>query len=829
MMGERSMGKLMKRILGIGLGVVMTFCVGITIMHAGEAKLVSAQSQNFDFSKGTYSGSGTSCKITWSDSQITIVQEKGSSNNSVDQRYIAKPRWYQNHIVTFTPAEGVVIENLTITCNSDKYASELNGSKWTDATSSINGAIVTVTPLLGSSSFKVTLSAQSRIKSLSYSYSSQSTANLESIALSGSMEKTNYNTAESWDPKGLVVTGTYSDSTTKDLSAGATFTYFNAEGVEVAKPKDLGVGKNQTLMVSASYDGISTTTKYTVSTMIVVTQTVEYELVTDPKQLVRGTTFIFVGSDDKTVSPKAMKQAENKADSASSVADVTLSDSFNKGSMAASADATIFTLDGTTGSWKIKNGDNQLGFTGGANNDMQFNAKQTDCFSINLSSTNESEYKLAVESKKYSGRKLQFNSLSPRFSNYGGTQQDIYMFANIPEVTFGTTDHISITNLSRTEFAVGEIFTSNGLAITAYDGADESNANAKHVATYATSLDGTQFTESDIGEKSVTVTYNEGEASFTATYNVNIYATATYQLVESEPTNWSGTYLITSDVGTATENVPTVGTYAMKSSLNTYDVPANYSLVSKVTDGTITKITAGQYLQWSIATYSTGYSIQGLSGKYIGWNNNDDKNGLTTSDSPLVNTLSFNTGDVSIICSAGTRGLKLDTTSGRFRYYSNPSVKLYKLVESQDVSDYADIFLDTLSTGTTAVCKPDGATNIDALKSSWKELADLFDMLSNVDKQQFTQGTADSSGNNVSQALALYDYIAAKYNTQLQGDGFVANYDFIGRGITALSNAKISDNLNMQVDSSFSVILIILIATFAAFGAYCLVSRRKER
>lgn len=827
-MGERSMGKLMKRILGIGLGVAMTFGVGITMVTQNEAKLVSAESQKFDFSKGTGSGSGTTCTITWSDSQITILQEKGSSSSNVVDSYITKPRWYQKHIVTFTPAKGIVIENLTITCDETKYASALYNSKWTNATTSINGLVVTVTPSPGSSVFKVTLGAQSRPTSLSYSYSSQSAANLESIAISGSMEKTNYNTAESWDSKGLVVTGTYSDSTTRDLTSDATFTYFNAAGLEVAKPQDLGVGKDQTLMVTASYNGVNTTTKYTASTMIEVTKAVGYELVTDPKQLVRGTTFIFVGSDDKVVSPKAMKQTLSTKDSASSIADVTLSDSFNKGSVATSVDATVFTLDGIAGSWKIKNGDNQLGFTGIKNNKMQFNASQTDCFSINLSSSNATDYKLSVESSSYPGNKLQYNSTHPRFSNYAGTQQDIYMFANIPEVTFGTTNHISITNLPRTEFAVGENFTSKGLSITAYDGTDESSANAKNVATYTTSLDGIKFIESDIGEKLVTVTYNEGEAAFTATYTINIYAAATYQLVDSEPTNWSGSYIITCDVESATENVPTAGTYAMKSSLINFDIPANYSLVSKVADGTKTTITAGQYLQWSIATYGTGYSIQGLSGKYIGWNNSND-NGLTSSDSPLVNTLSFNAGDVSIICSAGTKGLKLDTKSGRFRYYFNPSVKLYKLVESQDVSDYADMFLETLSTGADAVCKPNGETNIDTLKSSWKDLADLFGLLSNADQQQFTQGTADSSGNNVSQALALYDYIAAKYNTQLEGEGFVANYDFMRRGITALSNARISDNLNLQVDSSFSVTLIILIATFAAFGAYCLISRRKER
>ena len=817
------MNKLFTKVVGVALGLTMAVGVGVAVGASKvEAVPVHAASQNFDFSTGTFSNN----TITWSDSQITIFQEKVSGSTNPSSSYVSNPRWYGGNMVTFTPASGVVIDDMTITCGSNAYATTLNDGTWTNASHSVSNAVVTVTPTDGTSAFTVTLSGQSRISSLSYNYSAQSSATLTSIALSGSMTKTSYTTAEEWDPTGLVVTGTYSDSTTKNLTAGSTFTYYNSSNAEVARPKDLGVGSGQTLKVVASYTGVSDTAKYTASTSIEVTKAIEYELVTDPSDLTKGTTFMLVatGTYNSTTYTRAMVSADSGA---SSVATVTLSDSFNSGSVATSASATIFTLDGSVGAWKIKDGNKQLGFTGSSNNNMSCTTSQTDTFKITI----QSGYTLSIESNGYSGRKLQYNvnNGSPRFSNYNGGQTYVYMFAMIAEVSYGTTDHIEIATKPETEFAVGDTFNTTGMVVNAWDSADDSG-NSKPVTTFATSISGspsTPFEDDDIGSHTVTVSYTESGDTFTDTYDIYVYAAATYELVEDEPANWSGNYLITYTVSTATEAIPETGTYAMRASLNNFDVVGNFSQVTPVTESGTTTITAGQHLQWSFAAYSTGYSIQGHSGKYIGWNSSSN-NGLTTSNSALVNTLSISGSDATILCSAGTKGLTLSTSSGQFRYYSNATVQLYKLVESSDVSDYADMFSETLSTGANAVCDAGGDTNLGDLKSAWKDLADLFDMLSNADKQQFTQGTADESGDNVGQALALYDFIAAKYNDNLEGEGFVSDYDFMQRGITPMSNARILDTVIGQNGSMTAIIVIISMVSLTSIGGYFFLKRRKE-
>ena len=636
-----------------------------------------------------------------------------------------------------------------------------------------------------------------------------------SIEITGSLTNSSYFTNGAWDPAGLTVTATYSSGTTSDVTASVQWSY------SPATPLAMGTGANQDLTITATFSGETDDIVQKVSVSVAPT----FTLVTDPSTLTSGTTFIFVA---ESTSIKAMKQSKTTANAASEVADVTLSDSFNSGSVATSANATVFTLGGSTGAWTIKNGDNQLGFTGTSNNNMKFNEEMTDTFKIST----QSGYLLSVESNTYSGRKLQYNynSGSPRFSNYNGGQTYIYMFAMIAEVSFGETDHISIATMPETEFAVGDTFNSTGLSILAWDGNNEATANSKSVNVTSVSLSGTTFTDSDIGSNSVTVNYTEGGNNFTASYSIYVYASATYELVTEEPASgWSGNYLITYTVASATTAIPETGTYAMRASLTNFDVVGNYAKVSPVTAGGKTTITAGQHLQFSIASYSTGYSIEGHSGKFIGWNSGSN-NGLTTSASALVNSISYDSteGATSILCSAGTKGLTLNTTSGQFRYYSNAFVQLYKLVESSEAAAYASEFLELMSTGANPACVSDGSSDIDDLKVAWAILYSDFNDLSNADKQLFTQGGADELGDDIAKTLALYDYVCGKYGTNLESQD-CDNYNFMSRTITPIGgqnlllNTVIGDNTN-----TIAIIVIISLVSVTAIGGYFFIKRRQE-
>lgn len=839
------MNKLLMKVAGIALGLSLATGIGVAVggrqnVQKADASsdfsevLVSSSSSTY-YQSGYFVGSLGTNKATWSGTHFTAEQAKNTSSTAVSLSY-AEIRVYASHSFMINPASGYEIDSVVITAGSNSYANAVGGTSLTNCTKSVSDSTVTLTPTDGTKTVGFTNSAQSRLNYVTVNYSAESTATLSSISLSGTMTKTSYTTADDWDPTGLIVTGTYSDSSSKNLTAGATFTFYDSNNAVVARPKNLGTGSGKTLKVVASYPGVNDTAKYTASSSIEVVKALEYELVTDVSKLTKGTTFLLVGTGSytpkggsETIYTRAMKQSRTTSNSASGVATVDLSDNFNIGSVATSAEATVFTLGGSAGAWTIKNGNNFLGFTGSSNNNMQFNEDQSDTFKITV----HSGYLLSIESNSNSGRKLQYNvnNGDPRFSNYNGGQTYVYMFADIAEVSYGTTNHISVSTLPETEFAVGETFNSTGIVITAWDGSDENDSNSKLVTPTSISLSGTTFDDNDIGHQTVTVSYTENQTNFETTYDIYVYASATYKLVTSEPSEgWVGSYLITYDVSSATESIPETGTYAMKSSLANFDVVGNFSKVNPTTSEGVTTIVAGQHLQWSIASVSGGYSLQGHSGKYIGWNSSSS-NGLTTSNSALTNTISISNGDVTILCNAGTKGLTLSTASGQFRYYSNATVKLYKLVESTEAVDYAEAFLDMLSTGSTPICQvtEQGVveTDLEDLQVAWAILAEDFNSLSsNAIKQQFTQGTADeTSEDKISQALALYDHIARVYNTQLESQD-LDDYDFMGRGITP-SNGGLAVLPTVENEATGATVTVITLTSVAAVGGFFFLRKRR--
>lgn len=85
-------------------------------------------------------------------------------------------------------------------------------------------------------------------------------AALESIQISGTMTKTSYTTAESWDPSGLTVTAYYDDFSDDDVTSSVEWSYSDAT------PAAMGAGTD-TLTITATFEGEtdSTTASVTVT------------------------------------------------------------------------------------------------------------------------------------------------------------------------------------------------------------------------------------------------------------------------------------------------------------------------------------------------------------------------------------------------------------------------------------------------------------------------------------------------------------------------------------------------------------------------------------
>ncbi len=163
-----------------------------------------------------------------------------------------------------------------------------------------------------------------------------------------------------------------------------------------------------------------------------------------------------------------------------------------------------------------------------------------------------------------------------------------------------------------------------------------------------------------------------------------------YTKVTSEPSDWSGTYLIVFE-GTTVNNVE-VPPVAFDGSLNILDAANNGTAIS-ISGNSITGNSTIDAAVFEISAVTEGYSIQAVSNNsFIG--NGSNTNALTASETALLNTLSLNEDYSVDIVSSGGAYLRYNANSGnyRFRYFKSSSyanqksVYLYRLDNRKGVS-----------------------------------------------------------------------------------------------------------------------------------------------
>jgi endonuclease I len=147
-----------------------------------------------------------------------------------------------------------------------------------------------------------------------------------------------------------------------------------------------------------------------------------------------------------------------------------------------------------------------------------------------------------------------------------------------------------------------------------------------------------------------------------------------YVKVTTEPTDWSGDYLI------VYEN----SGKAFNGALSTLDANNNTISVT-ISNNQIGSSDETDAAIFTIAPMTGGYSIKSASGKYIGYSGNS--NGLTTSNTALLNTISLSNGSI-IIKGTGTSTLQYNSNADRFRYYGSTqnTIQLYKKEETYSIT-----------------------------------------------------------------------------------------------------------------------------------------------
>ena len=215
----------------------------------------------WDLTTNSYT-TGTN-EVTWSHAYATMHNSGTNATNYLggDANNRTSSRFYSGNALTITPASGVTITSITFTATSTSYASTLSSSTWTNATSSVSGSTVTVTPTNGATTVSASVGGTCGFTSVQvcYTTSGGGTPTLSSISVSTPPTKTSYTAGEYFDPTGLVITRTYSNSTSD------TYAYAGHTSEFSFSPSTSTALTTSDASVTITYGGKSTTQTITVT------------------------------------------------------------------------------------------------------------------------------------------------------------------------------------------------------------------------------------------------------------------------------------------------------------------------------------------------------------------------------------------------------------------------------------------------------------------------------------------------------------------------------------------------------------------------------------
>ena len=287
---------------------------------------------------------------------------------------------------------------------------------------------------------------------------------------------------------------------------------------------------------------------------------------------------------------------------------------------------------------------------------------------------------MTVESKAESGRKLKYNSSSPRFAFYSTDQTPLYFIPWIADTTpriyvdkknyeveaaAGSVDVVYTTNdvvnkpidasvKSGATMSISSVTVSNGNVTVNYDA---NTAQQSKTATIVLSYEGAESQE---------VVITQAAAGVTKQY---------YVKVTTAPTDWSGTYLMVCD-----------SKKMALSGISTTSTKYGIGTAVTITESKIeaTDAIAGWQVVISKASVTSGAYKMAFANSYLYWNSG---NSLATNSTESANTnwnISLASGNVTIKnCKDNTRVIGWNASSPRFACYTSAqtAIQLYKLEE----------------------------------------------------------------------------------------------------------------------------------------------------
>ena len=184
-----------------GVATVDAATGAVTIIDAGSVTITATyagDTENYKGSEGSYVltiadpnqtdftwdltavsySSASEDAVVWTNDVATMTSSRASSSTTKANNYLpdtyASTRFYKDNSLTISPTDGNTITSIVFTAMSEGYATALANSTWTNATATVSGTTVTITPTDGTEDISATIGATCGFSGVTVNYTSAS-------------------------------------------------------------------------------------------------------------------------------------------------------------------------------------------------------------------------------------------------------------------------------------------------------------------------------------------------------------------------------------------------------------------------------------------------------------------------------------------------------------------------------------------------------------------------------------------------------------------------------------------------------------------------------
>ena len=393
----------------------------------------------------------------------------------------------------------------------------------------------------------------------------------------------------------------------------------------------------------------------------------------------------------------------------------------------------------------------------------------------------ENDGVMTVESKAVAGRKLKYNSSSPRFAFYTTDQTPLYFIPWEADTTPRIFVEENSYEVEAAEGSIDNAYTTNdavtGPIIASVKSEASMTINSTSVADGKVTVNYAANTLQQTKTATIVLSYDGAESQEVVITQAAAGSTKQYYVkVTTAPNDWSGTYLMVCD----SKNM-------VLSSIST--TSTKYGVGTSVTISDNNKIEATETLDSYQVVLSPGSTsgsyLMKFKGSYLYWSSG---NSLATNANNNSNTnwlLSVSNGNVTIKnCKDNTRVIGWNASNPRFACYTSTqtAIQLYKLEDGNAGGETPETPVEPIKLDKPVVECSDSDITENSLKFTW-------DAIANASKYEvtFNNGTPIETTNTYYEATGLNANTTYEISVKAVGDG--VNYTTSDAG-TATGTTK---------------------------------------